>query len=383
MFATSYIEIDRKAYAGNLQFIRNLLSRDVRLCAVVKGNAYGHGIEALVPMAEHSGVDYFGVFSADEALRVKNICSPDTAIMIMGMVEGEELEWAIREGLEFFIFDKERLESAVLASQKLGIKAKIHIEVESGMNRTGFSNKEMPSLMAALTKYGDHFDLYGLCTHFAGAENLSNKPRIEAQLRAFEQWKRDFTEANFSFRYIHAACSAATLRYPQSHFDLVRVGILQYGLWPNVESEVWYRSLNPEQILLPRRLLSWKSSLMHIKHVDEGEYIGYGTSYYTVVPTRIGVVPVGYSHGFSRGLSNLGRVLVRGQRVSVIGLVNMNALMVNLNDVPDAEKGDEVVLIGKQGDFDLSIGSFSDLSQQLNYESITRLDPAIPRIIKN
>lgn len=383
MFATSYIEIDRKAYQGNLQFIRSLLASPVRLCAVVKGNAYGHGIEAMVPMAEHTGVDYFGVFSADEALRVKNICSPDTAIMIMGMVEGEELTWAIDQDIEVFVFDMERLQAVILAAKALHKKAKIHIEVESGMNRTGFSAKHKTALMEVLQQHKDELDLYGLCTHFAGAENLSNKPRIEAQITAFEQWKDDFSQAGFSFRYIHAACSAATLRYPQSHFDMVRVGILQYGLWPNVESEVWYRSLHPEKTLLPKRLLSWKSALMHIKEVDEGEYIGYGTSYYTVVPTRVGVIPVGYSHGFSRGLSNLGRVLVRGQRVSVIGLVNMNALMINLNDVPDAEKGDEVVLIGKQGDFDLSIGSFSDLSMQLNYESITRLDPAIPRIIKN
>ncbi len=383
MFATSYIEIDRKAYARNLDFIRNLLSREVVLCAVVKGNAYGHGIEAMVPMAEHSGVDYFGVFSADEALRVKNICSPEAAIMIMGRVEGEQLDWAVGEGVELFVYDKERLEAAVQAAKKLDKKAKIHIEVETGMNRTGFSAHEKTQLLEALRMHAAQLELYGLCTHFAGAENLSNKPRIEDQLQAFAHWKEDLSKAGFSFRYIHAACSAATLRYPQSHFDMVRVGILQYGLWPNVETEVWYRSLNSNQMLLPKRLLSWKSSLMHIKQVDEGEYIGYGTSYYTVVPTRVGVIPVGYSHGFSRGLSNLGRILVRGRRVSVIGLVNMNALMVNLNDVPDAEKGDEVVLIGKQGDVDLSIGSFSDLSHQLNYESITRLDPAIPRIIKN
>jgi alanine racemase len=383
VFGTSYIEIDRKAYAANLSFIRGLIDEKVRLCAVVKGNAYGHGIEALVPIAEHCGVDYFGVFSADEALRVRNIADASTDVMIMGMVEGDQIHWAIAEGVEFFVFDFERLEMTVSFAQKLNKPAKVHIEVESGMNRTGFADTQQDQLMKYLQENGQWLHLRGLCTHFAGAENLSNKPRILAQLAAFHRWKELFEQEDLKVDLVHAACSAATLRYPETHFDLVRVGILQYGLWPNVESEVWYRSKNESVKVLPKRLISWKSSIMHIKEVPAGEYIGYSTSYYTVKDTRIGVVPVGYSHGFSRGLSNLGRVLVNGQRVSVIGLVNMNALMINLNDVPETKKGDEVVIIGKQGDFELSIGSFSDLSHQLNYESVTRLDPAIPRIIKN
>jgi alanine racemase len=171
------------------------------------------------------------------------------------------------------------------------------------------------------------------------------------------------------------------LRYPEAHGNMVRVGILQYGLWPNGETYVEFVAKNPTIEILPKRLITWKSSIMQLKHVPANEYIGYGNSYYTPKDTIIGVVPVGYGHGFSRSLSNLGRVLVNGCRVSVIGLVNMNALVINLNDVPDVKRGDDVILIGRQGEMDVSIGSFSDLSHQLNYESITRLDQAIPRII--
>lgn len=381
MFNTSVIEISRSALKQNIEFVRNQIGENVRFCSVVKGNAYGHGIEAYVPLAESYGVNYFGVFSSDEALRVFQIKNTDADIVVMGMIEGGELRWAVENGIEFFVFDIERLNDAISFSKEIGKKAKIHIEVETGMNRTGWSWSERKNLVKTLNDNTDYIGLYGLCTHFAGAESLSNMPRVKEQFTVFEKWKSYFQKENFTFRYIHTACSAAMLRFPEAHGNMVRVGILQYGLWPNGETFVEFMAKNPDAENLPKRLITWKSTIMQLKHVPANEYVGYGNSYYTPKDTIIGVVPVGYGHGFSRSLSNLGRVLVNGCRVSVIGLVNMNALIINLNDVPNVKKGDEVILIGKQGDMDVSIGSFSDLSHQLNYESITRLDQAIPRQI--
>lgn len=381
MFNTSVIEISRSALKQNIEFVRNQIGENVRFCSVVKGNAYGHGIEAYVPLAESFGVDYFGVFSSDEALRVFQIKNTHADIVVMGMIEGGELRWAVENGIEFFVFDIERLNDAISFSKEIGKKAKVHIEVETGMNRTGWSWSERKNLVKTLNDNADNIGLYGLCTHFAGAESLSNMPRVKDQFTVFEEWKSYFQKENFAFRYIHTACSAAMLRFPEAHGNMVRVGILQYGLWPNGETFVEFMAKNPDAENLPKRLITWKSTIMQLKHVPANEYVGYGNSYYTPKDTIIGVVPVGYGHGFSRSLSNLGRVLVNGCRVSVIGLVNMNALVINLNDVPDVKKGDEVILIGKQGDMDVSIGSFSDLSHQLNYESITRLDQAIPRQI--
>jgi len=381
VFNTSKIEISRKALKQNIEFIRKRVGENIRFCSVVKGNAYGHGIETFVPLAESFGVDYFGVFSSDEALRVFQIKNTDADIVVMGMIEGDELEWAIENGVEFFVFDVERLNDAIAIAKSLNKKARIHLEVETGMNRTGWSWSEREDLVQKINDNIEHLALYGLCTHFAGAENLSNLPRVKEQIAVFEKWKSFFQDVSFTFRYIHSACSAAMLRFPEAHGNMVRVGILQYGLWPNGETYVEFVAKNPEVESLPKRLITWKSSIMQLKHVPANEYIGYGNSYYTPKDTIIGVVPVGYGHGFSRSLSNLGRVLVNGCRVSVIGLVNMNALVINLNDVAGVRKGDEVILIGQQGDMDVSIGSFSDLSHQLNYESITRLDQAIPRII--
>lgn len=383
MFHSSRIDISRSALEVNLQFIRNRIGPNVRLCSVVKGNAYGHGIHTYVPLAESMGVDYFGVFSSDEAVEVLNCCSRGSSVLIMGFVEDEALEWMLEQGVEFFVFDFHRLRKAIEASVATGYRARIHLEVETGMNRTGWDPSEKAELLQLLADNKQHLDLRGLCTHLAGAENMSNYPRIREQLKHFQSWKEVFNNADVHFQDYHAACSAAVLRFPESHFSMVRLGILQYGLWPSRESHIEHLLQNGETDLdaQPQRLLSWKSKIMHIKTVPEGSYIGYGSSYLTARNTRVGVVPIGYSHGYSRGLSNLGRVLVRQRRVSVLGVVNMNALVINLEDCPAAEHGDEVVLIGWQQDKEISVASFSDLSDQLNYESLTRLDPSIPRII--
>lgn len=381
MYHSSQIEISRSALENNLRFIRQKIGPGIRLCAVVKGNAYGHGIRTYVPLAESLGIDYFGVFSSDEAYEVLQCCSRGASVLIMGHLADEAMEWALEQGVEFFVFDFYRLERAVAASKTTGYRARIHLEVETGMNRTGWDVSERTQLFEYLREHAQHFDFRGLCTHLAGAENMSNYPRVREQIRVFHAWKEAFDAAGFHFQDYHAACSAGVLRFPEAHCTMVRVGILQYGLWPSRESYVEFLLQRQETDTEPRRLLSWKSNIMHIKTVSEGSYIGYGSSYLTARSTRVGVVPVGYSHGYSRSLSNLGRVLVRRRRVSVLGVVNMNALIINLEDCPEVSVGDEVALIGWQEDKEISVASFSDLSDQLNYESLTRLDPSIPRII--
>jgi alanine racemase len=380
MNSTSTIWLSREALENNLQFMRGLFRPGVRLSSVVKGNAYGHGIREFVPMAESLGVDHFSVHSADEAAEVLQArTNNDTQIMIMGYLMNEDLEWAIEHEIAFFVFEMDRLEQAALFAKKLGKKAKVHIELETGMNRTGFGANELESLAKCLKENQAHLHFEGLCTHFAGAESIANYLRVQEQKEAFNDMAAKLEKLGLSPSMKHTCCSAAAIRLPDMHFDLVRIGILQYGFWPSRETFIEYlkgRQVKEDPL---RRIISWKSRVMSTKEVEMGDYIGYGTTYLAQRDIRIAIIPIGYSHGFSRSLSNQGRVLVKGYRVPVVGMVNMNNTAIDVTEVPDVHKGEEVTLIGTDGALDISVSSFSELSDQLNYELLTRLPAKIPR----
>ncbi|MFT5166567.1 MAG: alanine racemase [Saprospiraceae bacterium] len=381
MFHTSHIEISRSALTHNLRFIREYIGENVLLSSVVKGNAYGHGIEAFVPLAEDCGVNHFSVFSADEAFRVTKVIKGDCTIMIMGMLDKEQTEWAIRNDIEFFVFDVERLENACRFAKKIGKRAKIHIEVETGMNRTGFSIREYPKVVQILKQENQHIVFRGLCTHFAGAESIANYHRIKKQQGAYSRVLKRLTLQHLIPELKHTACSAATLRYPKTQMDLVRIGILQYGFFPSQEVLIHHLTKKKEEVYPLKRLITWKSKVMDIKSVKTGDFVGYGTSYLANSNMTIATIPIGYSHGFSRSLSNQGRVLIHGQQVNVIGMVNMNMISVNITNIEGVMRGDEVVIIGKQGDLEISVSSFSEFSDQVNYELLTRLPFDLPRKI--
>lgn len=383
MSSPSYIELSREAYEHNLRFLRGLIKKGTRFSSVVKGNAYGHGIDAFVPMAESLGVDHFSVYSADEAREVfQAIKSERTELMIMGYISNESLEWAITNDISFFVFEFDRIKAAAETAERLKKKAKIHIELETGMNRTGFDHEEVSRLIPFIKKYQDHLIIEGLCTHYAGAESIANYLRVEEQKKNFNQMAQLLVDNGIEPKMRHTCCSAASIRLPDMHEDMVRIGILQYGFWPSREIFIEYLKGKEDKTEPLRRLIAWKSTIMSVKHVEMGEFVGYGTTYLAQRDMKIAIVPIGYSHGFSRSLSNTGRVLIGGFRVSVIGMVNMNNLAIDVSELENVKKGDEVTLIGKSGDVEISVASFGELSDQLNYELLTRLPTKIPRIIK-
>ncbi len=357
------------------------MGEKVKISSVVKGNAYGHGIKEFVPLAEECGLDHFSVYSADEALDVYKYSNDRSDIMIMGMVENEELEWAINTGVEFYVFDIARLKKAIEFALRLKRIAKIHIEIETGMNRTGFAKEDIPLVIKIIKENKDILNVKGLCTHFAGAESIANYVRIQKQLKNYSRIHKLFLGNDIIPEKCHTACSAASMTYPKSRMDMVRIGIMQYGFWSSRETFIGYIN-NLENKSDPlKRVIKWKSKIMSIKSVKTGEFIGYGTSYLAQRDMKIATIPVGYAHGYSRELSNHGRVLINGHRVSVIGIVNMNMMTIDITDVPETKKGDEAVLIGKQGDLSISVASFSELSNQPDYELLTRLNQKIPRIV--
>lgn len=378
-FHTCQIEISKSAYKHNLDFLRKTLKEGVKISSVVKGNAYGHSIELFVPLAEEMGINHFSVFSADEAYAVQKASKLNSEIMIMGYVEGDQLEWAIENDISFYVFDLPRLYQAISFAKKSNKKARIHIEAETGMHRTGFDVNEWQEVAETIKANSAYLIFEGLCTHFAGAEEIANYYRIKQQQQNFRRVKNYFKAFGLTPNKIHTACSAASLRYPQTQGDMVRLGIVQYGFFPTKEVLIHFLEKSKLKEDPLKRLLNWKTKVMDTKDVKTGDFIGYGTSFMASQNMKIATIPVGYSQGFSRSLSNLGRVLIKGQRVPVIGIVNMNMLTVDISGLEGVEKGDEVVLIGRQGELEIGVSSFSEFSNQINYEMLTRLPAYIPR----
>ena len=383
MHNNSHLELDPKAYKTNIDFLRKHFHKGVLFSSVVKGNAYGHSIEKLVEIALAEQVKHFSVFDSNEARRVKAVVGDQATVMIMGWLSSEDdLYWIIQNDIEFFVFEKHRLTSALTIAKKIGIKAIVHIEVETGMNRTGFNSSELKWVQDFLVKNSEFIEFKGLCTHFAGAESIANYFRIKKQIDRYDEIYKQFCAKGLKPQLKHAACSAAAMMYPETQMDMVRIGIMQYGFWPSPEVLVnFYNSKRKNENPL-RRVISWKSSVMSVKKVKRGEFVGYGTSFMADANMKIACVPVGYAHGYGRSLSNIGRVLINGERCVVIGSINMNMMVIDVTLLDEIKRNDEVVLIGDQADKQLSVSSFSDYSNLLNYELLTRLSADIPRVIK-
>ncbi|MFT4681115.1 MAG: alanine racemase [Granulosicoccus sp.] len=380
MTSTSVIEISESALKNNIYFLKETLGASCQLSAVIKGNAYGHGISTYAPIAEKCGVNHFSVFSADEAFKAKEVLN-DSRLMIMGFIDQADLRWVVEHNISFFVFERGRLEAAIEAAKSLQNPARIHIEFDTGMNRTGFTKKELKPIIDILKENKEHLVVEGFCTHYAGAESIANDVRVRHQIKAYKQFDGWMGKQGIIPETRHTACSAAAMNYPKTRMDMARIGIMQYGYWPNRETFINYLSGKTDKTDPLKRVITWKSKVMTTHIVKPGEFIGYGTSYMVESLSKIAVVPVGYAHGYSRSLSNQGRVLINGQRVGIMGMVNMNMLIVDVTNIPDTTIGDEVVLIGKQGDLEISVSSFGELSIQLNYELLTRLPQDIPRII--
>ncbi|MEQ8926585.1 MAG: alanine racemase, partial [Fulvivirga sp.] len=295
----SSIYLSSSALKNNIDFVRARVGENVIISSVVKGNAYGHGIQEFVQIARKSGIDHFSVFSADEAYEVVEACNGEAKVMIMGEISHDQLKWAISNNVEFFVFENSRIIEAIEVAKELKSVAQIHIEVETGLNRTGFEESELKSLIDILSKQEEYVSIKGICTHFAGAESVANHVRVQKQIKRFNKHYKFLLSKGIKPELRHTACSAAAMSYPKTCMDMVRIGILQYGFWPSKETFIDYISKvkTPDRHDPLKRVISWKSSIMSVKHVKTGEFIGYGTSFLAQQDMKIAAVPVGYSHG--------------------------------------------------------------------------------------
>ena len=379
---SSRIELKQSAYKNNINFIKKKIGDNVILSSVVKANAYGHGIRTFVPMAEKCGVNHFSVASSFEAEEVLSVCSPTSRIMIMGIIYEEDIPWAIEHDIEFFVYHYDRLPKTIAAAKLVGKPAKVHVEVETGANRTGLPHKDFPKVLNFLKKHSDSIIFEGLCTHFGGAESISNQFKIDRQHKRYKDFLKQCREKKIEPNLRHIACSAAALAMKDTVYDLVRIGVAQYGFWPS--PDIYFAHLhetNKKADSSLKRIFTWKTDIMDIRDVEQGEFIGYGTSFQATQKMTIAVMPLGYSNGYPRALSNRGHVLIQGKKAPIVGLINMNLFMVDVSHINEAKLGDEVVLIGRQNNNVIHVSSFTNSTQLLNNEMLSRLPSAIPRTV--
>ena len=377
--STSVIEISSKAVNQNMEFIKSLAG-NVKISAVVKGNAYGHGIENIVPLFEDAGIRSFSVFSSDEARRVQSVKLKESTIFIMGFIHPDDYGWIVENKIQISIYDLNVLEKALAHAKEMKSKIHIHLDVETGMNRIGLSKEDLKTAVEIIKKHETLIRLVGVATHLAGAESVANYLRIRNQLQVFRKRIKFIESKGLNPELRHCACSAGFLNYPESRMDMIRVGVMLYGYWPTMETYIHFitkKKLKTDPLV---RVIKWKTTVMNTRIIREGEFIGYGLAFQAQTEMRIAIIPVGYSDGYSRQLSNNGHVLIHGQRANVIGLVNMNMTILDICKIDNVKVGDEVVIIGKQKDMEISFGSFAEMNNNLNYELLSRLSEGTERV---
>ena len=379
----TWVEVSKKALTNNVKAFRGHLGSDVGVMAVVKSNAYGHGLVETAQIADAAGAAWFGVDNVDEglALRKAGIKKP---ILILGYTLKSRLADAVKNDLSFILSNLETvraLKKLKLTGKKNSI-AKVHLKIETGTTRQGTEGEELLQIVREIKKTPG-IVIEGASTHYANIEDTTESSFAESQLRRFQEGVALLHHEGIDPTVLHTACSAAAILFPHTYFNLARVGISMYGLWPSKETQATSLASDVaghHKIVL-QPALSWKTRIAQVKSVKKGTSVSYGLTERVAHDSKIAVLPIGYWDGFDRGLSSVGQVLVRGQRCKVIGRVCMNMCMIDVTDVDGAHLEDEVVLLGTQKDEEVSAQEIAGKIGTIHYEVVTRINPALPRIV--
>jgi len=372
----SWLEVSRENLLHNLNIIRNKIGKKVKIAAVVKANAYGHGYHEVAGIMHDEKIDFLAVHSFEEAAILKSgKYSPE--ILIVGYVPYAQLSEAIENDIHLTIYNIETLKK--IESLNISKRAKIHLKLETGTNRQGISEDELGKYLKFLKK-SKKIELVGASTHYANIEDTTDHSYAQSQLEKYNQVISQIENAGFKIPIRHTASSAASLLFSETHFDMIRFGISLYGLWPSKETYLSYRLAGGENDLL-KPALTWKTRIAQIKNVPKGSFIGYGCTYRTTADSKIAVLPIGYFDGYDRKLSNLGYVLVNGERAQVRGRICMDNIMIDITNIPGVKVEDEVVLLGKQKDEVISAEQMASWAQTINYEIVARINPMLQRKI--
>lgn len=364
----TWAEIKLDAITENIKKIRSNLNRRVKILAVIKADAYGHGMievtEKILPL-----IDYLGVATVDEGvlLREKGIKRP---ILVMGSVLSQEAEKIVSFNLTPTVFTNELAYKLNEEAGKQKKEINIHIKVDTGMGRIGVWFEEGFDFINQINKL-ENLKMEGIYTHFPSAEG-DNKFTLK-QVDRFNFVLKKLKSKNIDILFKHACNSSATVKFKQAHFNLIRPGLMMYGVYPSLDLKSKI-NLNPA--------LSLKSKITYIKEVPSGRSISYGRTFFTKRKSLIGTIPIGYADGYPHVLSNKAKLLVREKIVPVVGRICMDQLMVDLTDLKEVEEGDEVVLIGNQGEKQIKVEELAKQANTIPYEILCLVSTRVPRVFK-
>lgn len=369
----TWVTIDRNALEHNLKEFLRMIPEKTRFMAVVKSNAYGHGLagvaRVLSAIPDFNKKGWFGVDSIVEALRLRQE-GITNQILVLGYTLPARMEEAALHGISLTISQSASLH----ALGKLKKRPQFHLKIDTGMHRQGFLPRELPALITFIARA--KLSPEGIYTHFAAAKDMNDPEYTFLQLGQFQDALNLFEMRGIKPSVRHAAASGATLLFPETHLDMVRVGMGLYGYWPSPESKATH-----EKKVKLHSVLAWKTLVSELKIIPKGSYVGYDLTEQTTRKTKIAVLPVGYWHGYDRGFSNAGNVLIRGNIARVLGRVSMDMIVVDVTDIHGVRLNDEVILVGglETGPVDASL--LASLIQTTPYELLTRINPLIKRIL--
>lgn len=376
----SYIELNKTNLIHNYNIFRSFVHPQTKIICVVKGNAYGHGLAEVVTALD-SVAEIFAVNSIEELRKLRLVSNKP--VLVLGYIEKESLEEAVDLNATLGIYDKERLELINSIAQRKATHVKVHLKIDALLGRQGIFLGDLEAFLDDIQSL-DNIEIEAIYAHFSNIEDTSDFSHAQKQIDIFEEALAICRNRGYTDIKKHISASAGILVYDQNEGknDFVRLGVSLYGMWPPEDSryiQSVIRSKRQQFELKP--VLRWVSHIAQVKLYPSGHPIGYGLTYVTTKPTKIAVIPQGYSDGYDRGLSSVGEVLIRGTRCKVLGRVMMNMINVDVSHLPEVKAEDEVVLLGTQGQETILAEDISSQISTIKYEITTRLSSLLPRII--
>ena len=367
-----WAEVDLKAIAHNIRELRRITNPKARFMAIVKANAYGHGIIEVAPQSLENGAEALGVANIEEGIQLRK-AGIDAPVLIFGYTSPVHAKKLIEFDLTQTVYSYETSRALSEALSAYGKKIKVHIKVDTGMGRLGLLRGIKDNSVSEVESISrlPMLELEGIYTHFATADK-SDRSYAGKQFEIFMDFLNQLRIAGLEIPVTHAANSAAIINMPETHLDMVRAGISIYGLYTSEEVDRSIIKLKPAMEL--------KTKIIHLKKVPAGFKISYGTTYETEKPTTIATVSIGYADGLNRLLSSKGRMLVCGHSAQIVGRICMDLTMLDVGNIPEIAIGEEVVVFGRQGNASISVDEIASTINTINYEVVSTIMERVPRI---
>ncbi len=357
----SYLEISKENLRWNVKQIRRKIGSKVKLLAIIKANAYGHGLKEISLLLKNK-VDYFGVDNIEEALKIRSL-KIKNPILVLGFVSPEEFNIAANKNISIAFYNRNFIEE--VKKIKFQKPLKIHLKIETGMHRQGIDLDGLTGFTKEIKKHSSKLILEGVYSHFSEAGDLDFS---ENQFEKLQKAIKVLNDLGFNKFIKHISASSGTLNGKKYHLDMIRAGICLYGYLPYSKPKTLNKNLKTKSVL------TWKSVVAQVKFVEKDEFVGYGRTWQAKKRTKIAVIPVGYSDGFDRRFSNNGEIFIKGKSAEIIGRVAMNMFTVNVTKIKNIKVGDEVLIL-KDAD------KMAERIDTINHEILARINPQIPRVV--